>query len=149
MDLGPYWLNLENFNALAGLEEKLDQAWSQHGPYMVSKHKNSIDIGLRPCWLSLEKFSALAGLEVKLGQTWPQHGPDIVSKIGQTLRDIGLRPCWLSLENFSAIAGWEVKVGQTWPQHGPSMALIWCQRVYTPWTLVLDHVYSAFKISEL
>ena len=81
MGLRPLRLSVENFNALAGLEEKLDQAWSQHGLYMVSKHKNSIDIGLGPCWLSLENFSALAGLEVKLGQTWPQHGPDIVSKM--------------------------------------------------------------------
>ena len=33
--LRPCLLNLENFSALAGLEVRLGQTWSQHGPNMV------------------------------------------------------------------------------------------------------------------
>ena len=77
MVLRPFGFSVENFNALAGLEVKLGQTWSQHGPDMVPKKRHSIDMDLRPFGFSVENFSALAGLEVKLGQTWSLHGPNM------------------------------------------------------------------------
>ena len=76
MDLRPCRFSVENFSALAGLEVKLGQTWSQHGPNMVPENRHSIEMVLRPFGFSVENFSALAGLEVKLGQTWSQHGPE-------------------------------------------------------------------------
>ena len=76
MGLRPCRSSVENFSALAGLEVKLGQIWSQHGPDMVPKNRHSIEMVLRPFGFSVENFSALAGLEVKLGQTWSQHGPE-------------------------------------------------------------------------
>ena len=58
---------MENFRAVAGVEVKLGQTWSQHDPDMVLKNRYSIEIGLRPFRFSVENVSALAGLEVKLG----------------------------------------------------------------------------------
>ena len=81
MVLRPFVFSVKNFSALACLEVKLGQTWSQHGPDMVPKNRHSIDMHLRPFRFSVENFSALAGLEVKLGQTWSQHGPDMVPKI--------------------------------------------------------------------
>ena len=75
MVLKPCRFSVENFSALGGLEVKLGQTWSEHGPDMVPKNKHSIDMGLGQFRLSVENFMALAGLEVKLGQTWSQHGP--------------------------------------------------------------------------
>ena len=75
MVLRPFGFSVEHFSALAGLEVKLGQTWSQHGPDMVLKNKHSIEMVLRPCRFTVENFSDLAGLEVKLGQTWSQHGP--------------------------------------------------------------------------
>ena len=46
MDLRPSWLSPENFIALAGLEVKLGQTWSKHGPEMVPKNRHSIEMGL-------------------------------------------------------------------------------------------------------
>ena len=69
MVLRPLGFSVKNFSALAGLEVKLGQTWSQHGPDMVLKNKRSIEMVLRPCRFTVENFSALAGLEVKLGQT--------------------------------------------------------------------------------
>ena len=77
MTLRPCRFSFENFSALAGLEVKLGQTWSPHGPDMVLKSRHSVEIGLRPCLLSLENFSALAGLKVRLGQTWSLHGPNM------------------------------------------------------------------------
>ena len=74
----PCRFSVENFRALGGLEVKLGQTWSEHGPDMVPKNKHSIEIVLRPFSVSVKNFSALAGLEVKLGQTWSQHGFDMV-----------------------------------------------------------------------
>ena len=37
MVLIPFKFSVENFSALAGLEVKLGQTWSQHGPDMVPK----------------------------------------------------------------------------------------------------------------
>ena len=68
--LRPYRFSDENFSAFAGLEVKLGQTWSQHGPDMVQKNRHSIEVGLRPFRFSVENFSAPAGMEVKLGQTW-------------------------------------------------------------------------------
>ena len=76
MGLRQLRFSVENFMALAGLEVKLGQTWSQHGPDMVPKNRHSIEMVLRPFGFSVENFSALAGLEVKLGQTWSQHGPE-------------------------------------------------------------------------
>ena len=73
-------LSLENLRALAGLEVKLGQTWSQYGPDMVPNSIGSMDIDLRPCSLSIKYVIALAGLEVKLGQTWSQQGRDTVPK---------------------------------------------------------------------
>ena len=74
MILRPFGFSVENFSALAGLEVKLGQTWSQHGPDMVPK--NTLHrYRLKLFRFSVENFSALAGLEVKLGQTWSQHGP--------------------------------------------------------------------------
>ena len=70
----PFRFSVENFIALAGLEVKLVQIWSQHGPGMMPKNLHSTKMGLRPCRSSVENFSALAGLEVKLGK----HGPHMV-----------------------------------------------------------------------
>ena len=75
MVLRPFGFSVENFSALAGLEVKLGQTWSQHGPDMVPKNTHSIEIVLRPFGFSIENFSALAGPEVTLGQTWSQQGP--------------------------------------------------------------------------
>ena len=75
MGLRPFRLSVENFSDLAGLEVKLGQTWSHHGPYMVPKNRHSMEMGLRPFRFSVENFMALAGLEVKLGQTWFQQGP--------------------------------------------------------------------------
>ena len=80
MVLKPCRFSVENFSALGGLEAKLGQTWSEHGPDMVPKNRHSIDMGLRQFRFSVENFSALAGLEVKLGQEWSQHGPDMVPK---------------------------------------------------------------------
>ena len=80
MGLRPFRFSVENFSALAGLEVKLGQTWSQHGPYMVPKNRNSMAMGLRRFRFSVENFSALAGLEVKLGKTWSQHDPNMVLK---------------------------------------------------------------------
>ena len=80
MGLRQFRLSVENFSALAGLEVKLGQTWSKHGPDMVPKNRHSMEMGLRPFRFSAENFSVLAGLEVKLGQTWSQHGPDMVLK---------------------------------------------------------------------
>ena len=77
MVLRPFGVSVENFSALAGLEVKLVQTWSQHVPDMVPKKLRSIKMGLRPCRSSVENFSALAGLEVKLSQTWFPHGPNM------------------------------------------------------------------------
>ena len=55
-------LSLENLRALAGLEVKLFQTWSQHGPDMVPKIGNSIHIVVRPRKLSFENFRALVHL---------------------------------------------------------------------------------------
>ena len=77
MVLIPCRFSVENFSNLAGLEVKLGQTWSQHGPDMVQKNRHSIEMGLRPCRFSVENFSALAGLELKLGQTWSPHGPNM------------------------------------------------------------------------
>ena len=77
MVLRPCRFSVENFSALAGLEVKLGQTWSKHGPDMVPKNRHSIEMGLRPCRSSVENFSALAGLEVKLSQTWLPHGPNM------------------------------------------------------------------------
>ena len=76
MGLRPFGFSVENFSAHAGLEVKLGQTWSQHGPVMVPKNRNSIGMVLRLFVFSVKNFSALAGLEVKLGQTWSQHGPE-------------------------------------------------------------------------
>ena len=78
MVLRPFGFSVENFSALAGLEVKLGQTWSQHGPGMVPKNRHSIKMVLRPCRFSVENFSALASLEVKLAQTWSQQGPDMI-----------------------------------------------------------------------
>ena len=75
MVLKPCRFSVENFSALGGLEVKLGQTWSEHGPDMVPKNKHSIDMGLGQFRFSVENFMALAGLEVKLGQTWFQQGP--------------------------------------------------------------------------
>ena len=79
MEIGlrPFRFSVENVIALAGLEVKLCQTWSQHGPGMVPKNRHPIEMGLRPCTFSVENVSALAGLEVKLGQIWSPHGPKI------------------------------------------------------------------------
>ena len=69
MDLRPFGFSVENFSALAGLEVKLHQTLSQHGPNMVPKNRHFIEMVLRPYRFSVENFSAIAGLEVKLGQT--------------------------------------------------------------------------------
>ena len=76
MVLRPFGFGVEKFSALAGLEVKVGQTGSEHGPDMVPKNTHSIEMVLRPCRFSVENFSALAGLEVKLGQTWSQHGPE-------------------------------------------------------------------------
>ena len=107
---------------------------------MVPNNRDSIAIGFRPCQLSLENFIALAGLEANLGQTWS----NMVPKNRQSI-EMGLRPCRFSVENFSALAGLEVKLGQTWSQHSPNMVLLSRHSL----ELVLDHVYSALKISVL
>ena len=70
MVLKPCRFSVENFRALGGLEVKLGQTWSEHGPDMVPKNRHSIDMGLRQFRFSVENFSALAGLDVKLCQTW-------------------------------------------------------------------------------
>ena len=70
MVLKPCRFSVENFSALGGLEAKLGQTWSEHGPDMVPKNRHSIDMGLRQFRFSVENFSALAGLDVKLCQTW-------------------------------------------------------------------------------
>ena len=70
MVLRPFVFSVKNFSALAGLEVKLGQTWSQHGPDMVPKKRHSIDMDLRPFGFSVENFIALAGLDVKLGKTW-------------------------------------------------------------------------------
>ena len=75
--LRPFGFSVETFSALAGLEVKLGQTWSQHGPDMVPKIRHSIEMVLRQCRFSVENFSALAGRKVKLVQTWSQHGPDM------------------------------------------------------------------------
>ena len=75
MVLRPCRFSVENFSALAGLEVKLGQTWSLHGPNMVPENRHSIEMVLRLFGVSVENFSALAGLEVKLGQTLSQHDP--------------------------------------------------------------------------
>ena len=69
MGLRPFRLSIENFIALACLEVKIGQTWSQHGPDMVPKNRHSIEMVLTPFGFSVENFSVLAGLKVKLGQT--------------------------------------------------------------------------------
>ena len=76
MGLRPFRFSVENFSALVGLEVKLGQIWSKHGPDMVPKNTHSKEMVLRPCRFSVENFIALAGLEVKLGQIWSQHSPN-------------------------------------------------------------------------
>ena len=76
------------FSAVAGLEAKLGQTWSQHGPEKKNLHGYSIKL-LR---FSVGNFNALAGLEVKLGQTWSQHGLDIVRNNRDSIA-MGFRPC--------------------------------------------------------
>ena len=78
MVLRPCRFSVENFSDLAGLEVKLGQTWSQHGPDMVLKNRHSIEMGLRQFIFSVENFSALASVEVKLAQTWSQQGPDMI-----------------------------------------------------------------------
>ena len=56
-----------------------------------------------------------------------------------------LRSFRFSAENFSALAGLEVKLGQAWSPHCPDMVLMSRHSV----ELVLDHDYSALKISVL
>ena len=75
MVLRPFGFSVKNFSALAGLEVKLGQTWSQHRPDMVPKKRHSVEIVLRPFGFSVKNFSALASLKVKLGQTWSPHGP--------------------------------------------------------------------------
>ena len=45
VDIGlrPCLLSLENFSALAGLEVKLGQKWSLHGPNMALKWSQRVD----------------------------------------------------------------------------------------------------------
>ena len=95
MGLQPRRSSVENFSALAGLEVKLGQKWSQHGPDMVPKNRHSIKMVLRPCRFSVENFSDLAGLEVKLGQTWSQQGQNTALKWSQIINamEMGLRHC--------------------------------------------------------
>ena len=47
MVLRPFGFSVENFSALAGLEVKLGQTRSQHGPDMVPKNRHSIEKVLR------------------------------------------------------------------------------------------------------
>ena len=63
------------------MEVKLGQTWSKHGPDMVPKNRQYIEMGLRPFRFSVESFIALAGLEVKLGQAWSYLGSEIVLKV--------------------------------------------------------------------
>ena len=58
----PFRFSVENFSALAGLEVKPGQTWSQHGPDMVPKNRHSIEMDLRQFRFSVENFIALAGL---------------------------------------------------------------------------------------
>ena len=46
MCLRPCRFSVENFSALAGLEVKLGQTWSQHGPDMVPNNRDSMAIDL-------------------------------------------------------------------------------------------------------
>ena len=62
MGLRPFRFSIENVIALAGLEVKLGQTWSQHGPDMVPKNRHSIEMDLRQFRFSVENFIALAGL---------------------------------------------------------------------------------------
>ena len=80
MDLRQFRFSVENFIALAVVEVKLGQTWSQHGPdmvpkNMVPKNRHSTEMVFRPYIFSVKNFSTLAGLEVKLGQIWSLHGP--------------------------------------------------------------------------
>ena len=77
MVLRPFGFSVEHFSALAGLEVKLGQTWSQNGPDMVPKNRHSIEMGLRSCRSSVENFSDIAGMEVQLGQTWSPLGPNM------------------------------------------------------------------------
>ena len=58
MVLRPFGFSVENFSAVAGLEVKLGQTWSKHGPDMVPKYRHSIEIALRPFRFSV-KISVL------------------------------------------------------------------------------------------
>ena len=62
MVLRPFVFSVKNFSALAGLEVKLGQTWSQHGPDMIPKNSHSVEMVLRPLGFSVKNFSALAGL---------------------------------------------------------------------------------------
>ena len=50
MGLRPFKFSFENFSALAGLEVKLGQTWSQHGPYVVPKNKKIYGDGTETIW---------------------------------------------------------------------------------------------------
>ena len=51
IDIGlrSFRFSVENFSDLAGLEVKLGQTWSQHGPDMVLKKKDSLGMGHIAC----------------------------------------------------------------------------------------------------
>jgi len=51
MCLRPFRFSVENFSALAGLEVKLGQTWSQHGPYVVPKNKKIYGDGTETIWI--------------------------------------------------------------------------------------------------
>ena len=56
MGLRPCRSSVENFSALAGLEVKLGQTWSPHGPDMVLMSRHSEEVGLRPFYSALKIF---------------------------------------------------------------------------------------------
>ena len=97
------------------------QTWSQCGLYMVSKSKNSIDMGLGPCRLRIENFKSTHSI------------------------DISLRISWLPLDIFRAVADLEVKLSQTWSQHRLEMALIWSKNEETPYIQSSDHMDQYWK----
>ena len=138
----PCWLSPQTFRSLAGLEVKLGQTLSQHGPDMVPQSGHCIEMFSRPYLGSVEDVRALAGLELKLDQpwskmvqndlnmfpTWPQYGPYMI----QVIQHYRALFCW-SLRGFqSKFQTFQisrskdtVEIAKTWPFYGPNRVPIW------------------------
>ena len=159
----PCWLSPQTFRSLAGLEVKLGQTLSQHGPDMVPQSGHCIEMFSRPYLGSVEDVRALAGLELKLDQpwskmvqndlnmfpTWPQYGPYMI----QVIQHYRALFCW-SLRGFqSKFQTFQisrskdtVEIAKTWPFYGPNKVPIWSNYLFLPefWCICPGKLHDKF-----